>query len=86
MSQPVIITIEDSVQWCWRQVSDGKTDRPLSGYEKLIGWLWTFVWFSYSLPPFVKWLVSAEVVAGGWPDTVTVGLGREHAARLLASV
>lgn len=51
MAQPLAITLEDFVQWCWRRT--GLSERH-SKIGRVAGYTWMFVWFSYCLPPFVQ--------------------------------
>ena len=50
MAQPLAITFEDFVQWCWQKSGFSQRHQRIG---RAIGYAWTFVWFSYCLPPFV---------------------------------
>jgi hypothetical protein len=75
MVQPLVITFEDLMQWCWRRFGFAKR-HPRMG--QAIGYAWTFVWFSYCLPPFVHSQRAVEIMgedfAGDWASE----LGQKH--------
>jgi hypothetical protein len=75
MAQPLAITFEDFVQWCWRK-SGFSARHPRMG--KIIGYVWTFIWFSYCLPPFVRSQravgITGEDIGGDW----ALKLGQMH--------
>jgi hypothetical protein len=50
MGQAIAISAEDFVQWCWRGVAGGKRGDELNKIERLVGYVWTFCWFTYSMP------------------------------------
>lgn len=50
MSQPVAILLEDLVQWIYKQSST----QPYSGTARFAGYIWVFLWFSITLPYYVK--------------------------------
>lgn len=59
MSQPVAITIEDLVRWVWRNCGrSGGNGR----FEAIVGYIWVFAWFSFSLQLYIKGLMDAEVI------------------------
>lgn len=51
MTQPLAITLEGFVQWCWKELGHSEQYTRFATY---FGYLWVFVWFSYCLPPFVQ--------------------------------
>lgn len=59
MLQPVAITAEDLVQWVYRQL---RGPSPAGSFEKLFGYVWVVVWFSFSLHLYIRGLVDAEVI------------------------
>jgi hypothetical protein len=50
MSQAVIISFEDFVRWAWRGATGRKESDALTRFEKIFGHVWTFCWFTYSMP------------------------------------
>lgn len=81
MIQPVAITVEDFVQYVWRKATGAPGGRPLSSSEKVAGWLWTFLWFSYTLPVFASSLIECELLEVDIAKSAMV-LGRKHASLL----
>jgi hypothetical protein len=79
MPQPLAITAEDFVQWCYRQITGRNKDDELTTFARLCGYLWVFIWFSYSLPPFVKGLRGARIIGDAivqiWPFDVGIQHG-----------
>lgn len=79
MPQPIAITIEDLVQWCYRQITGRTKDDKLTPFARSCGYLWVFIWFSYSLPPFVKGLrdagIISDAIVGTWPFDVGIRYG-----------
>lgn len=63
MSQPVAITVEDIVQGCWRNYC-GFAPTPISasGFTRITGYVWTFLWFSFSLHLYIDGLLDANVI------------------------
>ncbi|KIW04039.1 uncharacterized protein PV09_04861 [Verruconis gallopava] len=59
MSQAVAITIEDFVRWAWRKLHGSSPSRR---FDLLMGYAWTFTWFSFSLHVYIKGLVAANVI------------------------
>ena len=82
MLQPLVITIEDAVRWCWRKYSGRSEDDELTGFERAVGWTWTFLWFSYCIPPYAKGLLDAKITA--YDSHWLLMLGQQHAADALA--
>ena len=63
MSQPVAITLEDVVRWLWRQSTSTKTPHSSHAHlPRLAGYIWVFLWFSLSLPLYVKGCRDAGIV------------------------
>ena len=83
MAQPFAIAIEDSVQWLWRRSGYSDAEGVLGSATQVIGYIWTFAWFSYCLPSFAKGLGEVGLwdadVRGPWAQK----FGREHVIALL---
>lgn len=81
--QPLIITLEDFVQWCWRiyRSHQGKTET--SPVAKVTGYIWTFAWFSICLSPFVEGLIQARIIGPGYAEPLAMDLGRRTAVSWL---
>jgi hypothetical protein len=64
MSQPVAISTEDFVRWCWkhRRSRGLGTDRKGTMEGAYVGYVWVVVWFSASLPVYVKRCKDASIV------------------------
>ena len=50
MGQAVAISVEDLVRWCWRNATGRNQSDELTKFERLVGYVWTFCWFTYSMP------------------------------------
>ncbi|KAF1848728.1 uncharacterized protein K460DRAFT_364714 [Cucurbitaria berberidis CBS 394.84] len=64
MSQPVAYTLETFVRWLWIQ-SRGAEKVPGESelrFRRLVGYLWVILWFSSSLPVYVKGCRVANIV------------------------
>ncbi|GFN12541.1 hypothetical protein AtubIFM55763_003202 [Aspergillus tubingensis] len=59
MSQPLAIVVEDLVRWAWKKT--GISGKSIY-FEKVVGYSWTFVWFSMSLHLYISGLVQARVM------------------------
>ncbi|GLB07359.1 hypothetical protein AtubIFM57258_002690 [Aspergillus tubingensis] len=59
MSQPLAIVLEDLVRWAWKKT--GISGKSIY-FEKVVGYSWTFVWFSMSLHLYINGLVQARVM------------------------
>lgn len=59
MSQPVAIVAEDLVCWTWRRTPLSRRSIYL---ERVVGYCWTFAWFTFSLHLYISGLVQARVV------------------------
>ena len=81
MAQPIVITVEDFVQWSWRRY--GPAGKQWAKVPKVVGYVWTVVWFSYALPPFVRGLWSAHIIGADVVGPWAVSLGKEQAVALL---
>jgi hypothetical protein len=64
MSQPIAISVEDLVQWVWRlYIKKTPTDRRWGTlFSTSVGYCWVFLWFSFSLPIYVKGCRDAGIV------------------------
>jgi len=85
MQQPIAITVEDFVQWCFRNVTGCRKDDKLTPFARLIGYVWMFMWFSYSLPPFVKGLRDAGIISDAIIQTWAFDTGVNHGKVLMQS-
>ena len=82
MLQPLVITIEDFVRGCWRKYSGCSEDDQLTAFERAFGWTWTFLWFSYCIPPYAKGLLDAKITA--YDSLWLLMRGQQHAVDVLA--
>lgn len=84
MSQAVVITLEDFVRFVWRETGGRKQSDPITRFEKLVGYVWTFVWFTYSSREMMQAFVERGMVV---PDKLLEpsvwDLGRIHALLFL---
>lgn len=62
MSQPVAITLEDLVQWLWQKATREEQRRELTRLATMFGYSWVILWFSYSLPFYLKGLRDADII------------------------
>lgn len=63
MSQAAAITAEDLVQWLWKRYSSSHKDEILDARSRSrLGYAWVFIWFSISLPVYVKGCRDAGIV------------------------
>ena len=83
MQQPVAITVEDFVQWCYRNVTGRRKEDEPAAFTKVFGYVWVFFWFSHSLPPFVKGLRDAGVVSDAIVQTWAFDIGANHGKALI---
>lgn len=82
MIQPVAITAEDFVQYCWRKATGSQEGQQPSASDKVVGWVWTFLWFSYTLPVFASSLINeCELLEADTAKSAMV-LGWMHASSL----
>jgi len=54
VSQPLAIVAEDLVHWTWKKTRVSKKSGRLA---KVVGYVWTFAWFSFSLRFYINGLV-----------------------------
>lgn len=59
MSQPFAIVAEDVVQWIWKKTQHAKRSRQGGA---ILGYIWTFAWFSLSLHLYISGLMNADIV------------------------
>lgn len=74
MSQPLAIVAEDLVVWIWKQIGLAGKDPRL---ERLVGYIWTFAWFSFNLELYVGGLVQARVMKDWFFAYGPLDIGRE---------
>ncbi|KAK3710599.1 hypothetical protein LTR37_010226 [Vermiconidia calcicola] len=82
MLQPLAISVEDFAQWCSRR-SGTKYRWPDPALRAVAAHFFTFMWFSYCLPPFIEGLLDAGIVSGDYRATQMLSLGHNHAVRWL---
>lgn len=78
MSQPVTIAAEDLVQWIWGRWKGRNETSGQGRFERFMVFTWTFLWFSYSLPFYIKGLMAA-----GTPEDALLGNGPMEAGTSL---
>ncbi|KAI0847196.1 hypothetical protein F5Y00DRAFT_271315 [Daldinia vernicosa] len=83
MMQPLVITLEDSVQWVWRNAINPKRKQDLLWFEIAVGYAWTFTAFAFTLTPFVKGMVATGIIGGSPEDAIAMLLGQRHGAKYL---
>ena len=71
--QAVAITFEDIIISLAARA--GLSSKPNLFY-KLIGFVWIFAWFSYSLPLLLDSMIHAGVMGSGWNFSLILGLWR----------
>ena len=77
MMQPVVITIEDLIQWVWRRAIGPKRKDNFTSFERFVGYVWTFVAFTLTLQPYVRGMIG--VIGGSSPDEAAAFLlGQQH--------
>lgn len=59
MSQPFAIVAEDLAYWAWKKT---RMSRKSTHFGKVVGYGWTFAWFSFSLHLYISGLVQAHVM------------------------
>jgi len=59
MSQPFAIATEDLICWLWKR--SGLSSNH-NGFGKMAGYVWVFIWFSFSLRFYVVGLLQAGVM------------------------
>ncbi|KAI1647387.1 uncharacterized protein F4817DRAFT_337410 [Daldinia loculata] len=83
MIQPVVITLEDFVQWVWRNAINPKRKQDLLWCELAVGYVWTFTAFAFTLTPFVKGMVATGIIGGSPEEAMAMSLGQRHGAKYL---
>ncbi|KAF3065262.1 hypothetical protein GL218_02728 [Daldinia childiae] len=83
MIQPIVITLEDFVQWVWRNTINPKRKQDLLWFELAIGYVWTFTAFAFTLTPFVKGMVATGIIGGSPEEAMAISLGQRHGAKYL---
>ena len=86
MSQPVAITTEDFVQRIWSKLWYQPQTSSLRRFEKASGYVWVFLWFSYSLPTYVKGIRDSDIIRDVLLETRPFGIGTSLAMNLLKSL
>jgi len=86
MSQPIAITTEDFVQWIWSKLWLQPQTSSLGRFEKVIGYVWVFLWFSYSLPTYIKGIRDADIIRDVLLETWPFAVGSSLAMDLLKSL
>jgi hypothetical protein len=77
LTQPLAISFEDLAQYYWR--TRGSTHKQTSmNIAVLAGYAWTFLWFSYSLPPFVENSMRAKIIGPDFGGTWAFELAQRH--------
>jgi hypothetical protein len=74
MSQPVVITLEGVVMWLWRRFVPQSGPR-ISILELGFGYAWVFLWFSFSLPIYLKGSRDAGIVRDAFFGTTPFSYG-----------
>ncbi|EME84991.1 uncharacterized protein MYCFIDRAFT_83040 [Pseudocercospora fijiensis CIRAD86] len=87
MSQAVLITVEDGVRFVWRETGGRNHEAPVTRFERVVGYVWTFVWFTYISQEvhqvfFEKGLIHPETGLEEWLSD----LARAHALLFLQSL
>jgi len=77
MLQPVIITCEDFIIWCYEK-RYGKTEQK-SRVLRWTGYFWTFMWFSFCLPQFCMGLLAVGILPPAGYEKAYVSRGIEWA-------
>ena len=71
--QAVAITFEDIVISLATRA--GLSSKP-NRFYKLIGFVWVFAWFTYSLPLLLDNMIHAGMMDNGWNFSLILGLWR----------
>ena len=82
MAQPLAITFEDFVQWCWRK--SGYSERHPQ-FAQCMGYIWAFAWFSYCLPSFVQAQRTVGIMEADFGGEWAVQLAARHVALVTAT-
>ncbi|KAF2010652.1 hypothetical protein BU24DRAFT_427763 [Aaosphaeria arxii CBS 175.79] len=83
MSQPVAIVFEECVRAVWRKMQDRGQFHGAGLVGKQIGYIWMFLWFSYSLPIYVKGFRDAGTTSDILFQKGPMDLGAQLAERYL---
>jgi hypothetical protein len=75
MSQPVAITTEGAVMAFWRRYICPRPNQMVSTVERLQGYVWVFVWFSYTLPIYLKGSRDAGIIRDAFFGTAPFDYG-----------
>ncbi|KAI1206761.1 uncharacterized protein F4807DRAFT_438204 [Annulohypoxylon truncatum] len=79
MLQPVIISVEDFLQWIWRKSIDPKRKKDLTRLETVVGYVWTIAAFTFTLQPVMRGWTDIGLIGGGGPDEkAALLLGHQH--------
>ena len=78
MMQAVAITCEDLLLWAWRYHRQFPTDTQSSGTVRLVGYIWTFSWFTYTLSALAGNLMQSALLEADIPIKA-MALGKEIA-------
>ncbi|KAI0897392.1 membrane bound O-acyl transferase family-domain-containing protein [Annulohypoxylon nitens] len=79
MLQPVIISVEDFLQWVWRKSVDPKQKKDLAWIETLVGYVWTIAAFTFTMRYVMRGWTSIGLIGGGSPEEkAALQLGRQH--------
>lgn len=81
MSQPIAILAEDIAQWWWQRVRGPSSER----LGTLVGYLWVVVWFSFSLPYYVKGFRDAGITRDFVFGSVPYDVGSTLAVKISGS-
>ncbi|KAJ4993156.1 tat pathway signal sequence [Stagonosporopsis vannaccii] len=73
MSQPVVITLEGAVMRLWMRYV--RPSYGVSQFETVSGYAWVFLWFSFSLPIYLKGMRDAGIVRDAFLGTRPFELG-----------
>jgi hypothetical protein len=87
MSQPVAITIEELVQWAWTRYSGRREKELLDARARQgLGHAWVVLWFSLTLPIYMKGCVEAGIVEDAMLGTTPLELGSTIARRMIETI
>lgn len=81
MSQSVVISLEGAVVWFWRHYI--RPSNRTSQVELMLGYLWVFLWFSFSLPIYLKGSRDAGIVRDAFFGTGPFDFGASLAKTAL---
>jgi hypothetical protein len=81
MSQPVAILVEDITHWGWKRLGNPRIQQ----LGTLVGYLWVFLWFSFSLPYYVRGFRDANIARDAALGSRPYDVGSAIGAKILAS-